>query len=102
MIRDWQSELDRVVERQFASLVQLRRHLHITRNHRGKSEKPPDTSRSGLRTQATTPGSVLTAEVYSRISRQNKAGFRSPASLSAPTSTDYAFKTANKLPTKVR
>ena len=29
MIHDWQSELDRVVERQFSSLVQLRRHLHM-------------------------------------------------------------------------
>ena len=29
MIHDWQSELDRAVESQFSSLIQLRRHLHM-------------------------------------------------------------------------
>ena len=74
MIRDWQSELDRVVERQFASLVELRRHLHI---HPEPSGEERETTRyisqwledSGYNTRIGPDGRGLLADFPSKQSR---------------------------------
>ena len=69
MIHDWQSELDRVVERQFSSLVQLRRHLHM---HPEPSGEERETTRyisrwlenSGYHTKTGPDGRGLLADFH--------------------------------------